>query len=1142
MRKLITFVVVFWVASFAKAQLNTTENYIYSKTYLDYNGTSPTKTSESVQYFDGLGRPKQVINVKASPSNKDVVTKIVYDQFGRQTVDYLPVPQTGTLNGGIYADPLANVPSTPYGSEKIYAEKQLENSPLDRILSQKQVGNAWNDKPILYGYDTNIDGEVKKYTTTFNYSTFESTIPVSTTYGANQLYKNTVIDEDGNTTIEFENGKGQVVLERKVINSGQNADTYYVYNNFDQLAYIIPPLAAVYNTLDQTILDNLCYQYKYDGNNRLVEKKLPGKVKESMVYDKADQLIFTQDAVMASTNKWLFTKYDKFGRVIITGIVSGGDRSAMQNMVADQTVIENRDAIGYSTSDGMKVYYSNNYFPSFEKVLTINYYDSYPRYNFNPAFPTDILGSPVLTETPDNEGRSTKNVLVATLIKNIENDSWTKNYNYYDTKGRIIGTYSINYLGGYTRIENQLDFSGVTQQTVTHHKRLPSDSEKVIVENFTYDQQNRLLKQTHQVNGNSPEILAQNEYNELSQLTTKKLGGVSATLPVQVIDYAYNIRGWTTKINDPANLNGKLFGYEIRYTNPQNTSFASARYNGNIAEVDWKTSKDGILKKYSYQYDGLNRLLSGIYTEPLSTLPQNNSYNETISYDLNGNITSLKRNNYLDYVGVQQMDNLTYTYNGNQLNTVTDSSSNYFGYPDSSGNLMHYDLNGNMIDHVDKGILQINYNHLNLPTYVKFNEFVQRGDPFFGGIIVYKNTNYLYRADGVKLRKIYNYFSGRTQTDASTTTDYLDGFQYSFEQGLIGVPTTSQGLQFIPTSEGYYDFPQNKYIYQYKDQVGNIRLSFYKDDLGNAVIDRTTDYYPFGLEFGGGGLNTFDSVSPNYTYTFQGQEKQQETGWNSFKWRNYDPAMGRFFNVDPLSEDYVYQSHYNFSENRVIDAREIEGLEAQQVNDTSLPDDPMEFASMMAGGFNSLRASVSNIVIRGYNAVTGDKSKSKYVVDEIGALVLDKNAPKETTKQKLVNTGWDLATIGLTVGGGPEGVLMSQGTKPAYLKAFESVRSFQKNEARAAKLSKTPRPNKPFTKAGKKVVIEKNRLKYGKTKCEKCKVETVPAKQSKKGVVPDKNETQVDHIEPESLGGSGTPDNGQVLCRDCNIKKSNKTE
>lgn len=46
------------------------------------------------------------------------------------------------------------------------------------------------------------------------------------------------------------------------------------------------------------------------------------------------------------------------------------------------------------------------------------------------------------------------------------------------------------------------------------------------------------------------------------------------------------------------------------------------------------------------------------------------------------------------------------------------------------------------------------------------------------------------------------------------------------------------------------------------------------------------------------------------------------------------PDVGRFFNVDPLSEKYSYQSHYNFSENRVIDARELEGLEAVLIKDT----------------------------------------------------------------------------------------------------------------------------------------------------------------------------------------------------------------
>ncbi|WP_288764219.1 RHS repeat-associated core domain-containing protein, partial [uncultured Weeksella sp.] len=75
--------------------------------------------------------------------------------------------------------------------------------------------------------------------------------------------------------------------------------------------------------------------------------------------------------------------------------------------------------------------------------------------------------------------------------------------------------------------------------------------------------------------------------------------------------------------------------------------------------------------------------------------------------------------------------------------------------------------------------------------------------------------------------------------------------------------------------------------------------------------------------------------SATYNYKYQGQERQDELGlnWDSFKWRNYDYAIGRFMSIDPLAEDYSYQGPYNFSENRVIDAFELEGLEAVIIAD-----------------------------------------------------------------------------------------------------------------------------------------------------------------------------------------------------------------
>jgi hypothetical protein len=56
--------------------------------------------------------------------------------------------------------------------------------------------------------------------------------------------------------------------------------------------------------------------------------------------------------------------------------------------------------------------------------------------------------------------------------------------------------------------------------------------------------------------------------------------------------------------------------------------------------------------------------------------------------------------------------------------------------------------------------------------------------------------------------------------------------------------------------------------------------------------------------------------------------------WDSFKWRNYDPAMARFMSIDPLTEEYTDWSPYVFSGNRVIDARELEGLEPYRLFDT----------------------------------------------------------------------------------------------------------------------------------------------------------------------------------------------------------------
>ncbi|MGI9583959.1 RHS repeat-associated core domain-containing protein, partial [Chryseobacterium sp. RRHN12] len=494
-----------------------------------------------------------------------------------------------------------------------------------------------------FEYSANIGNDVYKFVpaTVWENGATKTTLTVSAYSEANQLYRNMVTDEDGNRTYEYKNGQGQTILVRKMISDTEYADTYYVYNEYDQLAFVIPP-KAVNQSLTDDLLNALCYQYRYDGRGRLVEKKLPGKGWEYMVYNKADRLILTQDTELKGKGQWLFTKYDQFGRVIYTGITSStSSRVSMQNSAnINVNLYETRTATAGLTLNGMPVYYTKVSTPTnVTQVLSVNYYDTYPP---GSSAVTNVFAQPLLTDNPAN-AQTTKGLLTASYIKNIEDDQWTKNFIWYDTKGRNIGSRSNNHLGGYTVVNNKLDFAGAVLQTNTYHKRAAADPEKLIVEKFTYDSQNRLLTHTHQVGSNPVEYLAQNKYNEISQLESKKVGGTAAASPLQTIAYQYNIRGWMTKMNDPANLNGKLFGYEIKYTNPVYTNTSPGRFNGNIAEIDWNISSAEGLKRYNYQYDPLNRMLKGVYSEPNSSVAQNNYFNEELTYDLNGNIKTLKR-------------------------------------------------------------------------------------------------------------------------------------------------------------------------------------------------------------------------------------------------------------------------------------------------------------------------------------------------------------------------------------------------------------------------------------------------------------------------------------------------------------------
>lgn len=256
-----------------------------------------------------------------------------------------------------------------------------------------------------------------------------------------------------------------------------------------------------------------------------------------------------------------------------------------------------------------------------------------------------------------------------------------------------------------------------------------SFSQKIntIKRRFDYDHAGRLINTWHSFN-NKPEIvLAHNDYNELGQLIDKKLHSTvaDASNAKQSVDYAYNIRGWLTHINDAALTTQAqeakdYFGMELAYNTDLGTGNPSDKlqFNGNINAMKWSNNQGFSNQKenaYNFTYDTLNRLktadfkqkdLTGWglaqYRDTDGLMQSVNAFSESITeYDLNGNIKFLQRTGQDGSL----IDDLTYNYGvatvsqSNKLVRVTDAAMDQEGFKeiDSFTDDYTYDNNGNLI-------------------------------------------------------------------------------------------------------------------------------------------------------------------------------------------------------------------------------------------------------------------------------------------------------------------------------------------------------------------------------------------------------------------------------------------------------------
>lgn len=799
------------------------ENYVHDQILSVRGVTSETQLisltadqkAETWNYLDGLGRPMQAIGKQASPEMKDMIKVFAYDDLGREAESVLPYRGLQS-DGGFRSTAMTEILTyyqDRFADNSPKSVSKFMDSPLSRLAEQGGVGSSWQPNPTTpengktkkFTYGTNDSETVLRWTVTST-QTSEAVSISSSTYPLNTLAESTLVDDahpDHLQSVTYKDFLGNTILQKEQIDASEWAETYYIYDDFGQLRVVLPPQGvwAIKNqnliSVSGSLLDDYAFLYLYDDEGRTIAEKSPGAAWVYNVYDRHGQLVLTQDGNQRPGNQWNFYKYDVFGRPALTGLVT------LTATVAQIRADVESHAVTSEDRGSTVLHYTNNAYPAVSDpnaYLTAVYYDDIKTvleaYSDLPA-QSNLPGS-VLQEMDNTQ--TNKGLMTHTKSRIVGTNEWFETSYFYDkyhnnvytvTKETSLGSRLARYWveNFYNAVSNELDRQITTAST--------GSDEIGLVKRFEYDHGGRIEKEYCSISneGAEPEVMsASYDYNELGQLVNKKIhsedGGATW---LQSQDYAYNLHGGLTSLNSLTGDAGDTdyFGFDMAFDNSIPNAGNAPRYDGMISAMRWSddlTSKENL---YNFNYDGLNRLTSSAYKKGASGVwtDQNKYSEDNLSYDLNGNITALRR---YQGNGLTTIDNLTYDYGsgGNQLKAVSDNASepgSGFGDGNNSGDDYSYDANGNLVFDLNRTITAITYNHLNLPEQVTFATPSQVTDETI------KFIRYAYTADGTKLRQTYV----NTVEEVLFTISYIGEFvavDGEFHSGL-----TSQGRVVAPS-------------------------------------------------------------------------------------------------------------------------------------------------------------------------------------------------------------------------------------------------------------------------------------------------------------------------------------------------------
>ena len=865
------------------------------------------KTVHQIEYFDHLGRPVQEVAFKASPEKDDLIFHHEYDMMGRNAkqwsgiarkneIEWETKKEIGNLTAGTYLSPekVQTLARQQYTDKAPYSFPVYENSLWNRIAESYGAGEAWQETgrsfKTRYAFNTEADRCLRF---TVKGERANPQIALAGIYPATQLDATQHEDEDGHAKYTFTDRWGHSVLTREI--AGQDTlDTYYVYDDYNNLCFVLPPAALpcthedTLPEISQEILDTYGYQYRYDNRNRCITKKLPGCEPVAMIYDDNNRLVFTQDGEQRKRNEWSIQLSDLTGRHAMSGIYRGTpdrEKCEMENIYAVFNPIAENPLYGYRLNLPEHISMSQL------EILKADYYDNYAYQRHL----TEFGGTPQLQYISDRKygerhigNLHCKLLLTGSMVFTPESQTATHTCYYYDYNRNLVQTRSTTHNGVTTVTKAKYNFTGQPVKVKEEY----GDSLSLQKE-MKYDHIGRLTAETHIVNDKDTVRFSYgyDKLGKLQSLTRSANGGKPVTTR-----YEYNIRDWVTAIESP------LFSQKIHYTDGE----GAPCYNGNISSMTWQTgnvptdSKKNAPKGmstekgYKFHYDGLSRLTDAVYGEGVSLSNNLNRFNEQITgYDKMGNILGLKRYGQTTASAYGLIDDLSLSYDGNQLQTVNDNSLNSvyvdgFEFKDGAKEDIEYayDSNGNLIQDLNKKITDIRYNYLNLPRRIEFEN---------GNCI-----SCLYDANGTKLRTTH--VIGKD----TTVTDYCGNAVYE-----NGVPLT------LLTQYGYVSLSDNKYHYYIQDHQGNNRVV--ADE--NGSVEEVNEYYPFG----GLMASSTNSVQP---YKYNGKELDRKGGldWYDYGARMYDAALGRFTGPDPLAEAWAHANPYNYCFNNPVNRTDPTGM------------------------------------------------------------------------------------------------------------------------------------------------------------------------------------------------------------------------